>query len=130
MNDDMEDVLREFLEESRESIDLLDRDLVLLEKTPDASELVARIFRAVHTIKGTCGFLGFGRLEAVTHAGENVLSALREHSLEITPNLTSVLLSTVDAIREMLGISLVNLLADRQPHVDEYEHATEHMQPM
>src|SRR3954467_12080982 len=102
MSNDMGDVLREFLEESRENLDRVDVDLVALEKNPEASDIVARIFRAVHTIKGTCGFLGFSRLEAVTHAGENVLSALRDRQIATTPALTSVLLRVVDAIRDML----------------------------
>jgi two-component system chemotaxis sensor kinase CheA len=102
MSNEMDDVLREFLEESRENLDRVDVDLVALEKNPDATDIVARIFRAVHTIKGTCGFLGFTRLEAVTHAGENVLSSLRDQAISTTPALTSVLLRLVDAIREML----------------------------
>src|SRR4051812_1489786 len=98
MNNEIGDVLREFLEESRENLDRVDLDLVALERAPDGTEIVARIFRAVHTIKGTCGFLGFGRLEAVAHAGENVLSALRDRAIESTPHLTSVLLQMVDSI--------------------------------
>src|SRR5688572_20640903 len=102
MSNELDDVLKEFLEESRENLDRVDVDLVALEKNPDATDIVARIFRTVHTIKGTCGFLGFSRLEAVTHAGENVLSALRDQVISMTPALTSVLLRLVDAIREML----------------------------
>lgn len=103
MVNDMAEVLQEFLEESRENLDRVDLDLVTLEKNPEAREVVARIFRAVHTIKGTCGFLGFGKLEAVTHAGESVLSSLRDQAITSTPLLTSVLLAMVDAIREMLA---------------------------
>jgi two-component system chemotaxis sensor kinase CheA len=103
MDDEMDDVVREFLEESRENLDRVDVDLVTLEKSPDSGEIVGRIFRAVHTIKGTCGFLGYTRLEAVAHAGENVLSALRDEEIASTPAMTSVLLNMVDAIREMVG---------------------------
>jgi two-component system chemotaxis sensor kinase CheA len=99
----MTDVVHEFLAESRENLDQIDLDLVTLEKTPDDSSIVARIFRGIHTIKGTCGFLGFTRLEAVSHAGENVLSALRDEEIAATPTLTSVLLATVDVIRSMLA---------------------------
>ncbi|HZJ61953.1 MAG TPA: chemotaxis protein CheA, partial [Kofleriaceae bacterium] len=99
----MEDVVHEFLAESRENLDQVDLDLVTLEKNPDDASIVARIFRAIHTIKGTCGFLGFSRLEAVSHAGESVLSALRDEEIAATPTLTTVLLATVDVIRNMLG---------------------------
>jgi two-component system chemotaxis sensor kinase CheA len=98
----MADVLRDFLEESRENLDQVDIDLVELEKDPDAREIIARIFRTVHTIKGTCGFLGFSTLESVTHAGESVLAALRDNTLQMTPLLTSALLQLADAVRDML----------------------------
>jgi two-component system, chemotaxis family, sensor kinase CheA len=100
--DDMDDVVREFLGESRENCDQLDLDLVALEKSPDDSGVVARIFRAIHTIKGTCGFLGFGRLEAVSHAAESVLSALRDEEIATTPELTTTLLAFVDVARGLL----------------------------
>jgi two-component system, chemotaxis family, sensor kinase CheA len=102
MNSDLADVLRDFLDESRENLDQVDIDLVELEKDPDAREIIARIFRTVHTIKGTCGFLGFSTLESVTHAGESVLAALRDNTLQMTPLLTSALLQLADAVRDML----------------------------
>jgi len=102
MSDDMDDVVREFLGESRENLDQIDVDLVALEQSPDDGSIIARIFRAIHTIKGTCGFLGFTRLEGVSHAGENVLSALRDEEIAPTPVMTTVLLAMVDVIREML----------------------------
>jgi two-component system chemotaxis sensor kinase CheA len=103
MTDDMEEVVRDFLDESRENLDRIDIDLVALEKDPDDKSIVARIFRTIHTIKGTCGFLGFTRLEGVTHAGENVLSALRDEEIAPNPEMTTVLLTMVDAVREMLA---------------------------
>jgi two-component system, chemotaxis family, sensor kinase CheA len=103
MSDDMADVVREFLGESRENCDQIDSDLVALEKSPDDHGIVARIFRAIHTIKGTCGFLGFSRLEAVSHAGENVLSALRDEEIAPTPTMTTVLLTMVDLFRVLLA---------------------------
>ena len=102
MSDDMNDVVREFLGESRENLDQIDVDLVALEQNPEDGSIIARIFRAIHTIKGTCGFLGFTRLEGVSHAGENVLSALRDEEIAPTPVMTTVLLAMVDVIREML----------------------------
>jgi two-component system chemotaxis sensor kinase CheA len=68
------DIVRDFLVESYENLDRLDRELVGLEKDPNDAEALASVFRTIHTIKGTCGFLGFGKLEAVAHVGENLLN--------------------------------------------------------
>ncbi len=100
---EMDDVVREFLVESHEGLDQLDRDLVALEQSPRDAKLLAAIFRCVHTIKGTCGFLGFGKLESVSHVGENLLSLLRDGKLFLTPEITSALLRLVDAIRQILA---------------------------
>ena len=102
MSQQEDDVVREFLVESHENLDQLDRDFVSLEQDPESRELLARVFRTIHTIKGTCGFLGFQRLEAVAHAGESVLHLLREGSLKFTPELTTALLAMVDAVRAIL----------------------------
>jgi len=98
-----DDIVREFLVESNENLDLLDRELVQLEKEPTNRDKLASIFRTIHTIKGTCGFLGFGKLEAVAHVGENLLSRLRDGTLVLNPEITTALLRMVDAIRQMLG---------------------------
>lgn len=100
---DADEFVTEFLVESYEGLDQLDRDLVTLEHAGTDKELLARVFRCVHTIKGTCGFLGFSKLESVTHVGENLLAKVRDGSVGITPELTSVLLALVDAIRQMMG---------------------------
>ena len=100
---EFDDVIAEFLVESREGLEQLERDLVALEETPDNRELLARIFRCFHTIKGTSGFLGFGKLETLTHAGENLLSRMRDGELRSSGSITSALLETVDAVRTMLG---------------------------
>jgi two-component system, chemotaxis family, sensor kinase CheA len=97
-----DDIVREFLVESAENLDLLDRELVLLEKNPEDRGTLASIFRTIHTIKGTCGFLGFPRLESVAHVGENLLSRLRDGELALNPEITTALLRMVDAIRQML----------------------------
>ena len=99
---EMEEIVKEFLVESYEGLDQLDQDLVALEENPSDSELLGRIFRCIHTIKGTCGFLGFGQLESVAHVGESLLSNLREGKVELTPEITTALLSMVDSVREML----------------------------
>ncbi len=80
-----DDIVREFLVESNENLDLLDRELVQLEKDPTNRDKLASIFRTIHTIKGTCGFLCFSKLEAVAHVGENLLSRLRDGELVLNP---------------------------------------------
>jgi two-component system, chemotaxis family, sensor kinase CheA len=97
-----DEIVREFLVESAENLDLLDRELVQLEKDPRNRERLGSIFRTIHTIKGTCGFLGFTKLESVTHVGENLLSRLRDGALELNPEITTALLQMVDAVRQML----------------------------
>ena len=99
----MDDIVNDFLIESHEGLDQLDRDLITLEHASNDKELLARIFRCVHTIKGTCGFLAFSKLESVSHVGENLLVKLRDGALSNSPELTSALLALVDAIREMLA---------------------------
>jgi two-component system, chemotaxis family, sensor kinase CheA len=98
-----DEIVREFLLESNENLDRLDRELVSLEKDPRNRETLSSIFRTIHTIKGTCGFLAFGKLESVAHAGESLLSLLRDGAIGLTPERTTALLSLVDAVRQMLG---------------------------
>jgi two-component system chemotaxis sensor kinase CheA len=100
--DEMDDVIKEFLVESNEGLDLLDHDLVELEKDPKSSSLLSSIFRAVHTIKGTGGVLGFEKLTSVAHVGENLLSRMRDGKLFLCPPVTTVLLTLSDALRKML----------------------------
>jgi len=99
---DMDDIVKEFLVESNENLDQLDRDLVILEKDPTAREVLASIFRTIHTLKGTSGFLAFSKLEAVTHVGESLLSRLRDGRLVLNAEMTSGLLALVDAVRQVL----------------------------
>ena len=99
----MEEIIKEFLVESGEGLDLLDRDLVALERDPSSRELLAEVFRAVHTVKGTSGALGFPKLERVAHVGENLLSRMRDGKLLLNPAITSGLLAMVDAIRQLLA---------------------------
>jgi two-component system chemotaxis sensor kinase CheA len=100
--DGLDDIVEEFLVESHENLDQLDTDLVALEQEPDSRERLSSIFRTIHTIKGTSGFLAFNRLEEVTHVGENMLSRLRDGELDLTPARTSVLLQMVDTVRALL----------------------------
>lgn len=99
----MDEIVAEFLVESHENLDQLDQDLVALEREPGSRELLSSIFRTVHTIKGTCGFLAFGKLEAVTHVGESLLSRLRDGEMSLNPELTSILLEMVDVVRSLLA---------------------------
>ncbi len=101
---DMSEAIAEFLIESHENLDRLDNDLLKLEEHPDDAETLASIFRTIHTIKGTCGFLGYSSLESVTHVGENLLGKLRDGSLSLTEAITEGMLHMVDAVREMLAI--------------------------
>jgi len=96
------DIVEDFLVESYENLDRLHRDLVGLEKNPQGGEALAGVFRTIHTIKGTCGFLGFDKLERVAHVGDNLLTRLRDGQLTLNPEITTALLGTVDAVRQML----------------------------
>jgi two-component system chemotaxis sensor kinase CheA len=99
----MDSIIAEFLAESVENLDQLDHDLVTLEKDPSDREVYGRIFRTIHTIKGTCGFLAFGTLESVTHVGESLLGRLRDGEIDLTPGITTDLLALIDAVRAILG---------------------------
>src|ERR1700691_3834021 len=101
MQDD--EVIREFLVESHENLSRLDQELVELEKHPKDAALLASIFRTIHTIKGTCGFLAFSTLEKITHQAESLLSQLRDGQRELDPSLVSLILETVDATRKVLA---------------------------
>jgi len=96
------DIVQDFLVESYENLDRLDRELVGLEKNPHDRDALGSVFRTIHTIKGTCGFLGFSKLEKVAHVGENLLTRLRDGQLTLNPELTTALLGMVDAVRQML----------------------------
>src|SRR5919112_2797651 len=89
--------------ESHENLDQIDRDLVDLEQEPNSRDLISRIFRAIHTIKGTSGFLAFGRLETLAHAGESLLSRLRDGVQPVTPDTITTLLATIDGVRSLLA---------------------------
>src|SRR5271170_7481858 len=98
-----DEIVREFLVEGNENLDTLDRELIQLERDPHNRATLASVFRTIHTLKGTSGFLGFTKLEAVAHVGENLLSKVRDGVMTINPEITSALLSTVDAVRFMLS---------------------------
>ena len=98
----MDDLTREFLIESQEGLDRMERCLTDLEERPQDTALLAEIFRSVHTIKGTTGFLGFKRLEKLAHSGENLLGLLREGKLTADGAVINALLELLDGLRAIL----------------------------
>jgi len=98
----LDELTREFLIESQEGLDRMERCLTDLEERPHDTALLAEIFRAVHTIKGTTGFLGFKRLEKLAHAGENLLGLLREDKLSADGPIITSLLRLLDGLRSIL----------------------------
>jgi two-component system chemotaxis sensor kinase CheA len=99
----MDDLIADFLTETNESLADLDVALVKLERTPDDQETLSLIFRLVHTIKGTCGFLGLPRLERVAHAGESVLGKVRDGVLVATPDVVSAVLTALDRVKAIVA---------------------------
>ena len=97
------DLIKEFLIESNENLARLEREMLQLEQRPNDLALLGSVFRTIHTIKGTCGFLGFSRLESVTHLAENILNQLRAGERALTPPLVSVILQAVDAVKTILA---------------------------
>ena len=102
----VDDLVVDFIAETREGLEALDSELVRFEQRPDDPATLGGIFRLVHTIKGTCGFLGLNRLQTVAHHAENVLGGFRDGQLAVTPDAVTAVLETVDLIR-----SLVDALA-------------------
>src|SRR6201988_3495257 len=97
----MDDLLREFLIETNESLDVLDVELVRFEQEPNNAKILDNIFRLVHTIKGTCGFLGLPRLEALAHAAETLMGKFRD-GMPVTGEAVTLILSTIDRIKQIL----------------------------
>jgi len=99
----VDDLIAEFLTETAESLEVVDSELVRFEANPNERKTLDNIFRLVHTIKGTCGFLGLGRLEAVAHAGETLLGRFRDGKLEVTPTAVTLVLHSIDRIKVILA---------------------------
>jgi two-component system chemotaxis sensor kinase CheA len=98
----MDDLIGEFITETSESLAVLDLELVKLEQNPNDQGILGNIFRLVHTIKGTCGFLGLPRLESVAHAGENVLGKIRDGEIIVTQDAITIVLEAIDRIKELI----------------------------
>lgn len=99
----MDDIIQEFIAETVESLDQLDLDLVELERNPGDESLIANIFRVLHTIKGTSGFLGLERLGQVAHKGEDVLGLMRDGKLAATPDYITLILECMDTIKAIIA---------------------------
>lgn len=100
---ELDDTIKEFLIESLENLERLDADLLLLESDPSNLETINTIFRTVHTIKGTCSFFDFKKLEKVSHVGENLLDSLREGQIEVTEDIVTALLLLCDVLKELIS---------------------------
>ncbi|MDB5380182.1 MAG: hybrid sensor histidine kinase/response regulator, partial [Rubritepida sp.] len=99
----MDDLLADFLTETNEGLASLDAALLQLERNPKNSAVLSEVFRTVHTIKGTCGFLGLPRLEGVAHAAENVLGLWRDGTLAVTQSGITLILSAADRIKQIVA---------------------------
>lgn len=99
----MDDLLSEFLTECAENLAVVDAELVKLEREPNNKDVLGRIFRLVHTIKGTCGFIGLPKLETLAHASENMLGKFRDGALQVTPAAVTLILASLDRIKEILS---------------------------
>src|SRR6476620_7483460 len=97
----MDEILREFLTETSDTIESVDRELVRFEREPNNETVLAHIFRLVHTIKGTCGFLGLPRLEALAHAAESMIGHFREGA-KVTSEAVTLTLETIDRIKAII----------------------------
>ena len=98
----MDDLLREFLTETNESLDTVDNQLVRFEQEPNNAKILDNIFRLVHTIKGTCGFLGLPRLESLAHAAETLMGKFRD-GMPVTGEAVTLILNTIDRIKDILS---------------------------
>jgi two-component system chemotaxis sensor kinase CheA len=111
----MDELLREFLTETNESLDVVDVELVRLEQEPNNADIIANVFRLVHTIKGTCGFLSLPRLAALAHAAESMIGKFRD-GMPVTAEAVTLILSTIDRIKEILDALEKN---QREPAGDD-----------
>lgn len=103
MSDEMQEILNDFLTESNEMLEVLDQRFVTLESDPTNTDLLNEIFRAMHSMKGSAGFLGFNNLVDVAHRGENILNKLRQGEMAVNPAIISIILETIDVIKAIMA---------------------------
>jgi two-component system chemotaxis sensor kinase CheA len=102
MDDETQEILNDFLTETTEMIDGLDQKFVELETQPDNKDLLNEIFRAMHSMKGSAGFLGFTHLVDITHRAESILNKLRQGEMAVAPEIITVILETVDTVKVIM----------------------------
>jgi len=103
MSDEMQEILNDFLTESNEMLEVLDQRFVTLESDPNNTDLLNEIFRAMHSMKGSAGFLGFNNLVDEAHRGENILNKLRQGEMAVNPAIISIILETIDVIKAIMA---------------------------
>ena len=103
MSDEMQEILNDFLTESTEMIDVLDQRFIALESDPNNADLLNEIFRAMHSMKGSAGFLGFNHLVDVTHRAESILNKMRQGEMAVVPAVINVILETVDVVKAIMA---------------------------
>lgn len=118
------DLTKEFLIESTENLGRLDQEMVLLEQRPKDATLLASIFRIIHTLKGTCGFLGFSTIERITHHTETILGQVRTGERELTPAIVSLVLQSVDVVK----VELAAIEETQAESGDQYEDLVRHLE--
>ena len=124
----MDDLLSEFLTETAEALDVVDVELVRFESNPSDKATLNNIFRLVHTIKGTCGFIGLPRLESIAHAGETLLGKFRDGALPVTPAAVTLVLASIDRIKIILAhlaAEQIEPVGDDRDIIAQLEHASE-----
>jgi two-component system, chemotaxis family, sensor kinase CheA len=124
----MDDLLREFLTETNESLDTVDNQLVRFEQEPNNAKILDNVFRLVHTIKGTCGFLGLPRLEALAHAAETLMGKFRD-GMPVTGQAVTLILTTIDRIKEILNqLEATESEPEGSDHdlIEDLHHLAEH----
>lgn len=124
----MDDLLREFLTETSESLDTVDNQLVRFEQDPNNAKILDNIFRLVHTIKGTCGFLGLPRLEALAHAAETLMGKFRD-GMPVTGSAVTLILTTIDRLKDILNqLEATEAEPEGSDHdlIEELHHLAEH----
>ena len=118
----MDELLQEFLTETGENLDTVDRELVRFEQDPNDRDILRNIFRLVHTVKGTCGFIGLPRLEALTHAAESVIGQFRDGAV-VKPTAVTAILETIDRIKDILA-ELAEKGQEPEGSDDVFRHGT------
>src|SRR5580700_4336880 len=113
----MDELLRDFLTETNESLERVDAELVRFEREPNNADILGNIFRLVHTIKGTCGFLALPRLETLAHAAETMMGKFRD-GMPVTTGAVSLILATIDRIKAILDAIEIQ---EREPEGDDVD---------